>query len=315
MNSMTWTILVAGVAATPVIAQTEAGGTDPAVVTEMLEVAAVDALQAPSDRVGEYYEAADGARLFYEVAGDGPPMVLLHGYPLSGALFARVRDALDEDYTVLTVDHRGYGQSEAPETPEDIALYAEDALAVMDQVGFETAIIGGMSMGGPITLSMYETAPDRFDGMILIDTIAAAATPAEAGLWQGTADVARDQGKEPIIPTLIPDMLTGDTRLNEPAIVDYLTAVMESSSVEAFIGGAVALAERPDFTDLLSDIDVPTLVVVGLEDSLYPIATAREMVEAIPDADLAIVPGGSHAAVFEAAGSVGSAIMDWASDR
>ena len=298
--------------AAPALAQEQAA--DPDLVTETVEVPAVDALQSPSERVGEYYETEDGARIFYEVAGDGSPMLLLHGYPLSGALFARVRDALQGDYTVLTVDHRGYGLSEAPETPEDVATYASDALAVMDHLGFDTAVVGGMSMGGPIALSMYEQAPDRFDGLVLIDTTASAAGPAEAGLWQGVAEVARTAGKEPIITTLLPDMLTGETRLNEPAVSEYLTSIMEGSSVDAFIGGAVALAERPDFTDLLSEIEIPTLVVVGLEDSLYAIPVARDMVEQLPDAELAIIPGGSHAAVFEAPGHVGSAILGWAAE-
>lgn len=159
---------------------------------------------------------------------------------------------------------------------------------------------------------MYEMAPDRFDGMVLIDTTASAASPAEAGLWQGTAEVARSEGKDPIITALLPDMLTGDTRLNEPAVSDYLTTIMEGSSVDGFIGGAVALAERPDFTGMLSEIGVPALVVVGLEDSLYSVQVARDMVEQIPEAELAIIPGGSHAAVFEAPGAVGSVIQDWA---
>jgi len=69
---------------------------------------------------------------------------------------------------------------------------------------------------------------------------------------------------------LLPDMLTGDTRLNEPAIADYLKAVMDGSSVDGFIGGAVALAERPDFTDMLPKINVPTLVIVGLKIPFTP---------------------------------------------
>lgn len=299
--------------ATPALAQEQSA--DPALVMETVDVPAIDDLQAPSERVGEFFETEDGARIFYEVAGDGPPMLLLHGYPLSGALFARVREALQDDYTVLTVDHRGYGLSEAPETPEDVATYAGDALAVMDHLGFDSAVIGGMSMGGPIALSMFEQAPDRFDGLVMMDTTAAAAAPPEAGLWQGVAEVARSAGKEPIITALLPDMLTGETRLNEPAVSQYLTSIMEGSSVDAFIGGAVALAERPDFTELLSEVDVPALVIVGLEDSLYAIQVARGMVEELPNAELAIIPGGSHAAVFEAPGHVGSAIQSWAADQ
>jgi 3-oxoadipate enol-lactonase len=78
--------------------------------------------------------------------------LLLHGYPLSGALFARARDALQDNWTVITVDYRGYGLSEAPDVPDSIETYASDALAVLDHLGIVQAVIGGISMSGPITL-------------------------------------------------------------------------------------------------------------------------------------------------------------------
>lgn len=158
----------------------------------------------------------NGARIFYQAAGDGPAMLLLHGYPLSGAMFGRVHEALEDRWTVITVDHRGYGLSDAPEMPDSIGVYAEDALAVLDHLGIEQAVIGGISMGGPITLSMYQTAPERFSGMILVDTTAGSAGPPEAGLWRGVETVISENGLAPIMPALIPDMFTGVTRLNDP---------------------------------------------------------------------------------------------------
>lgn len=281
------------------------------VTTGELPFPDVSALQAPSERIGEYVEV-DGARIFYEAAGNGPAMLLLHGYPLSGALFARVRVSLQDDYTVITVDHRGYGLSEAPGIPDSIEVHASDALAVLDHLGIEQAIIGGMSMGGPITLSMYQKAPERFTGMILIDTTAAAAAPPEAGLWGGVEEVIASKGLDPVITALLPDLLTGETRLTSPAVAEYLRAVMQGASIEAGRGGALALAQRPDFMDLLDEIAVPTLIIVGTEDSLYPIHVARSMHEKIANSSLAIIPGGSHAAIFEAPGKAAAAIREWA---
>lgn len=280
-------------------------------VTEELPVPDVAALQTPSERIGEYVES-NGARIFYEAAGEGPPMLLLHGYPLSGALFARVRDALQNDYTVITLDHRGYGLSEAPGLPHSIEVYASDALAVLDHLGIDQAIIGGMSMGGPITLSMYQTAPERFTGMILIDTSAGAAAPPEAGLWRGVEEVVAKHGLGPVIKALLPDMLTGETRLMAPAVSEYLREIMQGATVEAGRGGALALAQRQDFTSLLGKIEVPTLIIVGTEDSLYPIQVARSMHEQVANSSLAIVPGGAHATIFEAPGRAAAAILEWA---
>ena len=87
------------------------------------DATAVSALQAPEAREGDYADV-DGARIFYEARGDGPALMLLHGYPLSGALFARMRDELQENYTVVTVDHRGYGKSEAESNPGTVEQYA-----------------------------------------------------------------------------------------------------------------------------------------------------------------------------------------------
>lgn len=279
-------------------------------VNEQRSVPDVSALPTPSERVGEYADV-NGARIFYQAAGDGPAMLLLHGYPLSGAMFGRVREALEDSWTVITLDHRGYGLSDAPEIPDSIEVYAEDALALLDELGIDEAVVGGMSMGGPITLSMYQMAPERFSGMILIDTTAGSAGPPESGLWRGVETVIAGNGLAPIMPALIPDMLTGETRLNEPVYAEYLTEIMQGATDAAGRGGAIALAERPDFTDMLGEIAVPVLVMVGIEDALYAVSVSRDMADAIPESTLAILPGGSHAAVFEAAGYAAAAIQDW----
>lgn len=255
----------------------------------------------------------NGANIFYQISGQGTPMMLLHGYPLSGALFSRVRDQLGQSFQVITVDHRGYGSSEAPDVPDSIQTYAQDALAVMDQLGINRAVIGGMSMGGPIMFQMFQQAPQRFDGMVLIDTNAMAANPAEAGQEQGLAQMVQQGGLSAIAPVLLPIMLTGATRLSQPAQVDYLTAVMQDASPNAGIGGAIALATRPDFSALLPQVRVPSLVLVGAEDALYPVEISRMMAQAIPGAQLTVIPGAAHAAIFEAPEQSATAILGWAS--
>lgn len=107
-------------------------------------------------------------------------------------------------------------------------------------------------------------------------------------------------------------MLTGDTRVNHPEQVDFLTKVIEQCSQDGAIGGAKVLAGRPDSSDLLSQINVPTLVYVGVEDSIYPVKGAKMMHEAIPNSTFTMIPGGSHAAVFEVPDKTNQAIIDWA---
>lgn len=257
------------------------------------------ALDDPTTRVGNFAEV-NGARIFYQITGSGAPMLLLHGYPLSGALFSRVRDELSRDFRVITLDHRGYGNSKAPAIPDSIEVYANDALAVMQQLDIPKAHIGGMSMGGPIAFEMYRQSPERFAGMMLIDTIAAPASPAEAGLWNGVAEMARQNGVDAILPVLIHEMLSGDTRLRRPELVNYLKAVCLQASRDAAIGGALALAQRPDFTKLFGSIRIPVQIIVGLNDHVYPVEIARGMNEQIANSRLDIIEGAAHAAILEA---------------
>ncbi|WP_293910679.1 alpha/beta hydrolase [Deinococcus sp.] len=256
----------------------------------------------------------NGAQIHYVSVGSGTPMLLLHGYPLSGELFARNRDTLAAaGYRVITIDHRGYGISTAPSNdPGSLETYAKDALAVMDKLNVSKAIIGGMSMGGPITFEMYREAPERFLGMILIDTLANPAGIVEQNLWKGMAQKAVTYGPQSLAPELLKDMLTGQTRMNRPTDAKVLSAIVSQASVAADVAGAKVLATRPDSIPTLKTITVPTLIIEGLEDTVYPPEFSLKMQQNIPNAKLVIIPGAAHAAVFEKASAANAAIIDWA---
>lgn len=271
----------------------------------------VSTLPQPDARQGNYAEV-NGARIFYEMTGQGQPMLLLHGYPLSGALFSRVRDSLATRYRVITVDHRGYGKSTAPGVPDDVSIYAKDATALLKQLNISNAIIGGHSMGGAIALGMYKTSPEMFRGLMLIDTTAKAASPIEKGEWNGYAEQTKQMGVPSLVDPLIAVMLTGKTRTTQMDQVDYLGAVIKECSPDAAVGGALALANRPDAMSLLPQIKVPTLVFVGVGDALYPVKMQKMIQGMIPNSKLATIPGGAHAAIFEQPTESSQAIMSWA---
>ncbi|CUH38866.1 AB hydrolase superfamily protein YdjP [Jannaschia seosinensis] len=289
----------------------------PAQAQTQTQIPSVSDLPAPSEREGMTLERA-GAEIFFNVSGpdDGEgtdTIVLLHGYPLSGALFSRVVGTLDDTHRVVTIDHRGYGNSTIPYPVAAPGVYAEDALAVLDEIGVDEAFVGGMSMGGPIMFRMYEIRPDLFRGMIAIDTNHMAAGPIERGIWRGAEDaLLTEEDVSAIIPFLIPNMLTGRARTGDEAVAeDYLTTVMEQASLDGAIGGARALANRPDFTETLRDSDVPLLAIVGLEDTVYPVAISQVMVDLVANGEIAVIDGASHAAVFEEAEAVVSVMTDW----
>lgn len=256
----------------------------------------------------------NGASIHYVSQGSGTPMLLLHGYPLSGELFARNRDALAAaGYRVITIDHRGYGRSTAPAgDPGSLRTYAQDALTVMDRLNVPRAIIGGMSMGGPIAFEMYRTAPQRFLGLILINTIANPAGVVEQNIWRGMAQKASTYGPQSLAPELLKDMLTGRTRAARPQDAAFLAGIVGQASVAADVAGANVLATRPDSIPTLKTITVPTLIIEGLEDTVYPPEFSQKMQQNIAGSKLVIIPGASHAAIFERASAANRAILDWA---
>ena len=179
--------------------------------------ASVASAQAQSGSV-----AVGSATIAYRVQGHGPAMMLVHGFPLSGELFSKNRAALARRYTVVTPDLRGFGNSTTPDTKGGVQLYAKDMLAVMDHLHVRKAIIGGMSMGGPVVLEMYREAPQRFRGMILIDSTSSPANDVEKAQWPGFGQQARDKGVASMIPVLMPQRLPTAPRRGDPALVQFL---------------------------------------------------------------------------------------------
>ncbi|WP_034357629.1 alpha/beta fold hydrolase, partial [Deinococcus phoenicis] len=156
------------------------------------------------------------------------------------------------------------------------------------------------------------TAPQRFMGMILIDTIANPASVVEQNLWKGMAQKAQMFGPQSLAPELLKDMLTGDTRAHRMGDVKFLTDIVKQASVAADVAGANVLATRPDSLPTLKTITVPTLILEGLEDTVYPIEFSQKMHQNIAGSKLVIIPGAAHAAIFEKATAANRAIIDWA---
>ena len=253
------------------------------------------------------------ATIAYRVQGHGPAMMLVHGYPLSGELFSKNRAALARRYTVVTPDLRGFGSSTTPDSKGGVDLYAKDMLAVMDHLHVKRAIIGGMSMGGPVVLEMYREAPERFKGMILIDSTSFPANDIEKAQWPGFGTQARDKGVASMIPALMPQMLTTATRTGDPALVKYIGGIVKKGSVNAAVGGGSTLANRPDSRPTLAHIKVPVLFVVGADDPIYPVEMNQKMHQDTPGSRLVVVPGAAHAAIIEKPEACNRAIAAFAS--
>ena len=284
--------------------------------TLSLAVAGLAALAiVPAGRVQAQAQSGSvqsgGATIAYRVQGHGPAMMLIHGYPLSGELFARNRAQLARRYTVVTPDLRGFGSSTTPDTKGGVELYAKDMLAVMDHLNIKKAIIGGMSMGGPVVLEMYREAPTRFRGLMLIDSTTSPANDVEKAQWPGFGKQAQDKGVASMIPVLMPQMLTTPSRMAQPNVVAFVGSIVKRGSVKAAVAGGSTLANRPDSRN--TKIGVPVLFLVGQDDPIYPLEMDQKMHQDTPGSRLAVIPGAAHAAVIEKPEAASRAILAWAS--
>ena len=283
-------------------------------------IAVTTALMAGSSALAqttqEGFVDVDGARIHYSSTGRGPAMFLIHGFPLNGNFFRDNVAALSKNYQVVTVDLRGFSQSTTDKAdPGSIGTYANDALAVMDKLGIKKAVIGGMSLGGQITLDLYRKAPERFSGMVLIATLANPASITEQNLWKGMSLQAQAYGVKSIVPELIKDMITGKTAASMPNTKKFIETLMKASSLEGIKQATNALATRPDSLPTLKTIRVPTLIVVGQEDTVYPMVFSQKMAQNIVGSKLVVVPGAAHAVNVEMANASNKAILDWAAQN
>ncbi len=257
------------------------------------------------------YAVVNGLRVFYQIQGTGQPLVLIHGYPLNGRLFEHQLADLSGLFQVITLDLPGFGKSGPVPANETVTGYASIVLGLMDQLKIASAIIGGHSMGGQITLALYAQAPTRVAGLILIDTNPEAASIEEMAQWPAFGRQAQQDTVASIVPAIDAQMLTGHLRLSGAPAALTMIDILAEASVSGAIGGGHALATRPDFTSLLADIQVPTLVLEGVGDPVYGFPVAQTTAAAIPGSQLTLIPNSEHAAVYEQYPSADTAIALW----
>lgn len=178
------------------------------------------------------------------------------------------------------------------------------------QAAPERFALAGLSMGGYVAFEVLRRAPLRVDRLCLVDTTARPDTAEATERRRRLMDLAARQGIQAVVPLLVPGFLAaqhqGDPRLR--AVIDQMA---EQVGAEGFVRQQLAILGRPDSRPDLSNIGVPTLVIVGAEDTLTPPDRAREMVDAIPDAVLRVVPDAGHLAPLENPKAVTAAMADW----
>ncbi len=243
------------------------------------------------------------------------PLVLLHAFPLSAAMWRHQVSGLADLCPVFAVDQRGFG------TARDVSLegvtpsldvVADDLAGYLDERGLNQVVLGGLSMGGYVAMAFLRRHPDRVRGLILADTKATADTPEAARDRLRIAEaIEREGDTESLAATMLPRLLGASTRNERPDVVDWVTTEIRGAAPAAVAWAQRAMAARPDSLETLAAADVPALVLVGEEDETTGIGEARTMVEVLPRAELRQIPRAGHLSAVEAPEEFNAAVRDF----
>jgi pimeloyl-ACP methyl ester carboxylesterase len=226
----------------------------------------------------------DGIEIYYEVHGSGPPLLLTHGYSSTSAMWQGQIEALSKRHKLVLWDMRGHGRSGYPDDPAAYseALTVADMAALLDEVGAKSAIVGGLSLGGYMSLAFYRAHPERVRALLIIDTGPGFKKDEARETWNQRAHE------------------TGD-RFEREGLAVLKSLSPERSSVSHRDASGLSRAARGMLTqrdarviELLPNIKVPSLIVVGADDTPF-LAASDYMAAKIPGAQKVVIPAAGHA--------------------
>ncbi len=252
-----------------------------------------------------------GIELAYEIEGSGPAVVLLHGYPFNRSMWREQVEALRSSYRVITPDLRGHGETSASGELATMDEMAQDVAALMDALNIERAVIGGLSMGGYVTLAFYRRFPLRVRALILADTRPQADTEEARRSREQQAERALKEGMNGIADTLLPKVLAPETLRERPEVVARLREMMTKTKPQGAAAALRGMAARVDQTDFLERIIQPTLIIVGSQDELTPPQDAELMSREIRGSRLEIIDGAAHVSNLERPAEFNRTLVDF----
>lgn len=227
--------------------------------------------------------------------------VLLHAFPLGANLWEPQMRSIPAGWRLVTPDLRGFGGSTELDSLSAISMsdYAEDVADLLQELGVERAVIGGLSMGGYAAFALYQFAPQLFEGLVLADTRATADSPDARANRRNMLALVDREGPSGVARDMMPKLLGKTTLETNPSAEATVRRLIKQQSPVSIRSAIHRMMHRPDVTAILPTIHVPTLVIVGDEDELTPPDDSRRIAEAVPGATLVIIPGAGHLSSLE----------------
>lgn len=257
-----------------------------------------------------YTRSTDGARIHYEVAGTGSPVLLIMGLGSNAYGWARTIPWLSESFQAIAFDNRGTGRSDVPDGAYSIAQMAADAAAVLDATGHTKAHVVGASLGGMIAQRLALSRPERLRSLALFCTTPGGARAVAASQEVLTALVQGGDDPSTVYRRNAWFLYGEETRERHPERIEEDLAFRSKipTPPTGYLGQLQA-AMAHDTGDELAAIAAPTLVVHGDADLLIPTANGKTLASRIPGAELVLLPGAGHMLQADAGDAVREALL------
>jgi len=231
----------------------------------------------------------------YEDSGSGTPLILVHGYPLNRTLWRGQVKGLSGIARVIAPDLRGHGESKNTPGSFSMQLLAKDIWELIQNLGIkEPVVLCGLSMGGYICFEFYRNYPKMVKGMILTATKSTADSIEAKAKRDEAAELARDQGPLAIAAAMLPKMMAPATYQAQPNLVEQVRKMMENISTQTIVGDLKAMKNREDSTSLLDKMDIPVLILHGMDDQIIPMTEVDTMKNRIKTSTLVLIPEAGH---------------------
>ena len=248
-----------------------------------------------------FVHVADGTRIHYEVTGrpGATPILMIQGLGASKNAWTLQRIAMATRFRSISLDNRGAGRSDKPTQPFTLEQMADDAIAVLDAAGIETAHVVGASMGGVISQIIAVKYPHRVRSLTLVCT-ACRNHPWRQELLQSWAHTAEKKGMIEVGKEAAQWVMSPRSFRRLVPAFTWMGPLAALRPRHSFVSQIQAILDtREDLVDELSSITVPTMVIVGNQDILTPRGDSDEIAERIPNAELVVISGAAHGLMME----------------
>ncbi|WDI44597.1 alpha/beta fold hydrolase [Bremerella sp. P1] len=248
-------------------------------------------------------------------AGEGSPLVLVHGFPLDHHMWDPVFEPLAEQHQVIAIDLRGFGQSHGYREIVPMELFADDIAAILDAMEItEQVNFAGLSMGGYIGWQMWQRHRDRLSRLILLDTRAIADEEVQARARRMAAEAVLSAGMDDVPVNMLPKLLAESTINDKPEVAKALTEMILRQDPRGVAAAQRGMAQRPNVESWLADITIPTLVISGEHDVISSPEEMKGFAAQIPGAQFVEIPEAGHMVPMENPAAMCEAVLPFCHD-